>query len=418
MSGAKPMSPPDKSRWKADRQRRRSEARHRRALRDELDCAARQEILVEIDLGEVAVLAGLEVYWGAHFPKAYGFETSIDGETWLHCCRTSYGEGGQDVFAFPAVAGRWLRLTCDEAGPQPAEIVEINLYGMMDAAAVLEQRRVVALGFAPITLPEGESITVDLRRMRAPLGALIAWGETHGVDFSVHLSDDGETFREVGRITTGDGDSDSFWWRSTTARFFRLTVLKASAPGGAVIDELKLRVLNKDRMPIGEIGAGRAERRGDLYPQSLLGRQVYWTAVGGFDHEGEALFDEFGNLEPMRGSGQMRPSCASAASCTARPQARHPAIARRRLAADPDGRLVGGRRRTPRNRARARRRSARRIPDREQGARPAQGGARACRAAGADQSLLAAWRPCHRRRHRLPPQDAIRQRQAVRRILG
>jgi hypothetical protein len=50
---------------------------------------------------------------------------------------------------------------------------------------------------------------------RSPLGALIDWGHTYGTVFSANLSDDGVNFREVGRITTGDGGSDSFWWRST-----------------------------------------------------------------------------------------------------------------------------------------------------------------------------------------------------------
>ena len=98
-----------------------------------------------------------------------------------------------------------------------------------------------------------------------------------------HLSDNGQDFSEVGRITTGDGDADSFWWRSTTARYFRLTVNEASASEGAVVDELKLRILNKDRMPIGALERTAAAGRGELYPQSLLGRQIYWTALGEFD---------------------------------------------------------------------------------------------------------------------------------------
>ena len=156
-------------------------------------------------------------------------------------------------------------------------------------------------------LPAGESITVDFGRVRSPLGAFIEWGEHYGTVFSVHLSDDGETFREVGRIETGDGDSDSFWWRSTTSRYFRLTVHEASSPDGAIVNELKLRILNKDRMPIGQLERAALAGRGDLYPQSLLGRQVYWTALGEFDQAEEALFDEYGNLEPQRGSAQITP---------------------------------------------------------------------------------------------------------------
>ncbi len=263
---------------------------------------------LKIDLGKPATLAGLEVYWGKQAPVTYGFQSSADGKTWGRLCSTRHGEGGQDVFAFPPVAARFVRWTCSEPQPERgAEIVEINLYGPGDAASVTEQGRVAALGRSPVTLPLGESITVDFGYVRYPLGALIEWGETYGTVFSVHLSDDGKRFREVGRIATGDGDSDSFWWRSTTGRYFRLTVHEASAPDGAIVNELKLRILNKDRMPIGQLERAALAGRGDLYPQSLLGRQVYWTVLGEFNQPEEALFDEWGSLEPQRGSGQTTP---------------------------------------------------------------------------------------------------------------
>ena len=263
---------------------------------------------LEIDLGQVASLGGLEVYWGNGAATRYRFQSSFDAETWAPLCETRHGEGGQDVFAFPPVEARYVRWSCGaRESARPLEIVEINLYDPNDAARVLEDGRVAALGHASIELPVGESITVDFGRMRLPLGALIEWGARFGVVFSVHLSDDGQTFREVGRMTTGDGGADSFWWRSTTARYFRLTLHEASAPQGAVVKELKLRILNKDRMPIGQLERAARKGRADLYPQSLLGRQVYWTVLGEPGQDGEALFDEYGNLEARRGSPQLMP---------------------------------------------------------------------------------------------------------------
>jgi hypothetical protein len=149
-------------------------------------------------------------------------------------CRTRRGEGGQDVFAFRPTSARFVRwaAVCDRK--QLPEIVEINLYGPGEAASVVEPGRIGALGSAPIILPAGQNITVDFGSMRSPLGVLIDWGDSYGTDFSALLSDDGVTFREMGTIATGDGDSDSFWWRSTTSRYFRLALHKASAPEGAV----------------------------------------------------------------------------------------------------------------------------------------------------------------------------------------
>lgn len=263
---------------------------------------------LEIDLGESAILGGLEVYWGQQAPPRHGFEFSLDGKIWAHLCRTRHGEGGQEIFAFPPTAARFLRWTCDDPGPaRSLEIIEINLYDPARSPSVAEEGRIAALGHAPVMLRAGESITVDFGYPRSPLGALIAWGKTYGTDFSASLSDDGVNFRTVGRITVGSGDSDSFWWRSTTARYVRLIVHETSSPDGAVVNELKLRVLNKDRMPIGQLERGARAGRGELYPQALLGRQVYWTVVGEADHTEEALFDEYGNLEPKARAPQITP---------------------------------------------------------------------------------------------------------------
>ena len=163
--------------------------------------------------------------------------------------------------------------------------------------------------------------------MRSPLGAFIEWGETYGTDFSVYLSDDGQDFRDVGRIIAGNGGSDSFWWRSTKSRYIRLTIHAASAPEGAVVNELKLRILNKDRMPIGQLERAAAAGPGDLYPQALLGRQVYWTALGEFDQGEQALFDEYGDLEPCRGFPRSHPCFGWRALCTERPAAPTSSIA-------------------------------------------------------------------------------------------
>ena len=263
---------------------------------------------LEIDLAEAATIGGLEVYWGKQSFEKYALQSSLDGQAWAAVCRTRHGEGGQDVFAFPPTRARLLRLTREDSSPSSgAEIVEINLYAPDQAASVLEKGRLDALGAGPVKLPAGESITVDFGYVRSPLGALIEWGETYGTVFSAHLSDDGESFREVGRIETGDGGVDSFWWRSTTSRYLRLTVHEANSPQGAVVNELKLRILNKDRMPIGQLERAALTGRGDLYPQSLLGRQVYWTAFGEFGQTEEALFDEYGALEPRRYSPQIAP---------------------------------------------------------------------------------------------------------------
>jgi hypothetical protein len=46
-----------------------------------------------------------------------------------HICSTRHVEGGQDVFAFPPVAGAARTLTCETPQPERGwKVVELNLY--------------------------------------------------------------------------------------------------------------------------------------------------------------------------------------------------------------------------------------------------------------------------------------------------
>ncbi len=239
------------------------------------DCAPAPSPWLQIDLGKIATLGSIEVYCGKLFAEVYSIVSSPDGETWTHLCATRYGEGGQNVFAFPSTEARYLRLAgANAVRERGLEIVEINVYGPGEALTVAETGRIAALGHAAITIPQGECITVDFGYTRSPLGLLVKWGEAYGTHFSVHLSDDGESFREVGRIDTGNGDYDNFYWRITTSRYLRFTVDAASRPDGAVVEELKLRILNKDRMPIGQLErAAQAARSSRLSPALSAARR-------------------------------------------------------------------------------------------------------------------------------------------------
>jgi len=267
---------------------------------------ANEHAWLEIDLGETATLAGLEIYWGGHAMQSYRVAASSDAATWFPLCGLRHGEGGLDLFGFAPTDIRLLRVISDDPpGARGPAIVQVNLFAPGQAASTREPGLIRALCGAPFRLATGASLTVDFGYSRAPLGALIEWGEDFGTVFSVALSDDGAAFREVGRITTGDGGLDSFWWRSTTSRYLRLTLHEARSAAGATVTEFKLRLQNKDRMPIGDLERAARRARPELYPQTLLGRQVYWTALGECGRGDQALIDEYGAVEPRPGAPQI-----------------------------------------------------------------------------------------------------------------
>ena len=101
-------------------------------------------------------------------------------------------------------------------------------------------------------------------------------------------------------------------------------------------------------MPIGQLERAARSARGDLYPQSSVGRQVYWTVLGEFDQAEEALFDEYGNLEPQCRSAQITPLLRLGGALHGAPGKRgHQPIPGRRLAAHSERHLVCAGRRTP-----------------------------------------------------------------------
>ncbi|MGA3064744.1 MAG: discoidin domain-containing protein, partial [Methylocystis sp.] len=130
------MNVPQKSQWKVTA----SSGDPRRAVDDRYVTAWVSEPSdkpwLEIDLGAVATLGGLEIYWGKRAASKYGFEASLDGKAWTYLCGSRHGEGGQEVFAFPPTEARFVRWTCKNPEPrQGQEIVQINLYAPADAAS-------------------------------------------------------------------------------------------------------------------------------------------------------------------------------------------------------------------------------------------------------------------------------------------
>ena len=144
------MNIPHKSQWTVTASSGDPQAAIDDSYSTQWNCDASPNPWFEIDLGQIATVAGLEVYWGRNFAEAYSFRSSLDGEAWTHLCATRHGEGGQNVFAFPPTEARFVRWTC--ANPEPErgqEIIEFNLYGPGEAASVLEAGRVASLGHAP-----------------------------------------------------------------------------------------------------------------------------------------------------------------------------------------------------------------------------------------------------------------------------
>jgi len=265
---------------------------------------------IQADLGEPCVLGGFELTWGSWPASQYHLDTSLDGSTWTTVFSAPFGEGAMDVWSFPAHQARYVRLMAtDFNNGQGIAVKRLDLLPPDLAPRTLNPAHRAALdgdyGTCAVVAAGGE-LVIDLRRTREGMGMRIDWGDRWAPHFSMHVSADGSEWVETGRIGTGSGGYDSYWFPNRHVRYFKLAVHEAPS-GGAQVKEIKLRISGKDKTPLGPYEAAAAQRRLGLYPTSLRMRQIYWTVIGARNDFDEVLFDEYGNLEPKLGGPQLMP---------------------------------------------------------------------------------------------------------------
>lgn len=67
---------------------------------------------LQLDLGQIRTIAGLEVFWEAAYAEQYNIEISIDASDWVPVYSENSGDGGYDVFFFPECSARYIRINC------------------------------------------------------------------------------------------------------------------------------------------------------------------------------------------------------------------------------------------------------------------------------------------------------------------
>ena len=123
---------------------------------------------LKIDLGEIASLGGLEVYWGKQAPGVYGFKssgTASDGRIFAERATAKADRTFSRSLPSPRASCALPAAARNRSGA--LEIVEINLYGPADAASVIEDGRIGALGHSPVKLPPGREASRSISAMSA-----------------------------------------------------------------------------------------------------------------------------------------------------------------------------------------------------------------------------------------------------------
>lgn len=273
---------------------------------------------LQIDLGQEADLCGLTLHWETAFASAYTIQLSTDGTNWTDVYATDQGDGLTDDLFFAPARARYVRLLGRQRATQWGHSLwEITLKGPADQPLVSRPEGATdgahrLLDGRTDTVwevrgPEPILVDLDLRAPRALGGVRIDWGDAYASNLTASVSDDGTQWRALGDVRDSEGLFDLVLAPRTEARHLRLQFEGFSRPGGIALRELTLRGPDEPltQAALYRLAAAKAPR--GHYPLQFRDEQVYWTLAALPGDRREALFDEYGNLEPWQGASQLMP---------------------------------------------------------------------------------------------------------------
>lgn len=171
-----------------------------------------------------------------------------------------------------------------------------------------------------------QSLTLDLGYEREFGGLTLRWADRHAASgYVVHASSDGREWRELTRVTDGDGGADWLRTPEASARWLRIDMrtpldqsgvvgqagagqrLGQAATNAYALTSVEIEPLSFGETPTKFVMAVAEENLRGLYPRGFVGEQPYWTLVG-VDGGGESgLMSEDGAIELRRAGPSIEP---------------------------------------------------------------------------------------------------------------
>jgi hypothetical protein len=151
-----------------------------------------------------------------------------------------------------------------------------------------------------------QTLTIDLQQIREFGGLEIDWVDGLAArQYTIEISNDGESWTTVRRVTAGNGGRDSHLLTESEGRWIRLTM---ADPGHDVaIAGVHVRDLEFGASTNAFVEALAAKTRRGCYPRSYYHEQSYWTVVGVAGDSEEGLLSEDGAIEAHKGGFSVEP---------------------------------------------------------------------------------------------------------------
>jgi hypothetical protein len=157
-------------------------------------------------------------------------------------------------------------------------------------------------------LAENQWLLLDFRRPREYGGLIIDWDAAdYAIDYQVQASEDGEQWRTLYTVSSGNGQRDYLYLRDAESRYLRLNLERSSRGRGYAIRYIAIQSHEFSASPNQFFEAIARDARRGLYPRYFQGEQSYWTVVGVPGDSQEALLSEDGALEVAKGGFSLEP---------------------------------------------------------------------------------------------------------------
>ena len=270
----------------------------------------------QVDLGSLAAIGGIKLAWGDYgYPRGYLIEYSVDGTQWHTAFETSDGLGGTEYVLFPQVRARYLRLTSPKRTADwgvavyefeplaPSAVPRLQLQGKDDPAALWSGTSARALPSQP-DANGSQTLEIALPHALNLAGLEVDWGDAPG---SVRL----EGRRASGEWILLAEEPEASRATSTLAATqpHDVDALRMTTRGDRTATVKRVRLLGPKRVmtAMKRYESTSLRKHAELFPSSLHGKQVYWTAVGLPAAQQKSVFDEYGNLEAFKSAPMVQP---------------------------------------------------------------------------------------------------------------
>ena len=317
-----------------------------------VDGARGRALCLDYDFNGVSGYAGIQRDLQVDYPDNYAFAFELRGESPANDLEMKFIDASGDNVWWVKKTGydfpkqwkpvRYKKRHIDKAwGPSPDRVLrhsaklEFTIYNRvggkgsvcfdalrLEKLAPADDSPLAATATAPSGNPaaavdgdastaweagDGDRLVLDLGSVREFGGLTLQWAENAQASrYAVQMSTDGMTFRDVRRVSDGNGGTDWIALPESEARYVGIVVQGGPAKARRLA-EAKVEPLAFAATPNDFIRAVAGQSPHGLFPRGFSGEQPYWTIIGVDGGSDQGLVGEDGAVEVSRGGFRIEP---------------------------------------------------------------------------------------------------------------